>query len=91
MFGKSKTEIAKITVSTVIKYSTSFTVGAIIHAVCPTTSNAQKAKMMIGSYAIGAMVADRVGAYTETQIDEVIDAIDKIKNAENIEVISPEE
>jgi len=43
----------------------------------------QKAMLVIGVYAIGSVVGDRVYDYYEGQVDKLFDAIDEIKSESN--------
>jgi NAD/NADP transhydrogenase alpha subunit len=76
----SKLDIAKSVASNVVQWSTSFTVGAIVHATCPTASKAQKAKMVIGSYALGAVAAEKTGDFIVREIDDLVALVKKAKD-----------
>lgn len=80
MFNKTKTEITTMAVKFVVEASTTFVVSSILKSLCPTDSKAQRVKLIVGSYAIASLVADRVGAAVEEQITEAVEIIDKIKN-----------
>lgn len=75
----SKTQIAKSVASNVVQWSTSFTVGAIVHATCPTANKTQQVKMIVGSYALGAVAAEKTGDFIERQIDAIVEIAQKAK------------
>lgn len=67
-----KIEVTKKIVRLIVTTSVSGTVVTMIHAGTPVYTNAQKVKVYIGAYVIGAIVSDKCGDYTDKQIDAIV-------------------
>lgn len=68
---ESKIDIAKSITSAVVGGSTTFTVNRIIANNVTTETRPEKIKAYIGSFVIGAVVAEQTKAYTDRQIDKI--------------------
>lgn len=65
--------VTKKVVRTVVTLSTSFTVSNVLSANTPATKPYQKAEVIIGSFVLGSLVADKAGDYTDRKVDEFFD------------------
>ena len=74
-----KLEIAKTVLKTVATIGTSSIVATITGNAIPRTNIVTQVCGIVGSTAIGMMVADAVGDYVDKKFDETVDAIYKLK------------
>lgn len=82
----TKTSIAKTVAKTVVGLSS----GTVVHKVIQNSntgeeSTRERVQFAIGSYALGAMVAECAEAWTDRQIDRYIETWKKITNKDNTE------
>lgn len=69
----TKTHIAKAVARFIVGFSAGHVTTSVLrNAVAPQTS-IQKAEVIIGSFAIGGIVSDKAGAWTDEQIDSLVD------------------
>lgn len=83
MSSINKIATAKFVVSNVVAGSVSFCVSSIIQQNVAVEKPADKAKLYVGSLALGAMVADKAKEYTDNSIDAIVQAWNEIKEKTN--------
>lgn len=75
-----KIELLKKTVRLVVGIGTAKIVNDIIKNNVDTDNTYQKVTVVAASTAIGGAVSELTSSYTDRQIDEIVDFIQKIKN-----------
>lgn len=75
----TKIKTTKFIARNIVATSVSFCVGAIIQQNVAVEKPADKAKLAIGSFAIGAMVADKSKEYVDNTVDELVSAWSDLK------------
>jgi hypothetical protein len=82
-----KIELLKKAVSLVVGIGTAKIVNDIIKNNVDTNNAYQKVSVAAASTAIGGAVSELTSSYTDRQIDEIVDFIQKIKNRKNSDTI----
>ena len=80
-----KIEILKKAVTTVVGIGTAQIVDRIIKNNVHATTLPEKVTVKAASLAIGGLVAEQSQQYTDRQIDEIVQLIQKIRNRKNAE------
>lgn len=80
-----KIEILKKAVSLVVSVGTAKIVKGIIENNVTTETTTDKVTVTAASLAIGGAVGELTSEYTNTQIDEIVAFVQKIKNRKNAE------
>lgn len=77
---KTKTERAKTIAKFVVGWSTGTVIGKVIASNAAPKNRLQKAEIYVGAFAIGGVVSEQTEAWTDRQIDAVVEAWNKIKD-----------
>jgi hypothetical protein len=76
----TKTLVAKKIAKIVVGHSVSGVTITVLHNNCPVEKTHQKVQLYIGAAVIGALVAEKAEAWTDKQIDNIVDAWKSLKS-----------
>lgn len=83
MIRKIKSRTVKSVVNTIVGASVGFVVQTLIETTIQPKNSRDRVKLWVGSYVIGAMVADAANSWTSKKVDAVFKTASEVKKAWN--------
>ena len=72
-------ETIKTCVKIVVGTSVTYVTATVIRTYCPHTNKVQKTKVLVSSYVLGAMLADKAAEYVERQIENIVKTVRELR------------